>query len=195
MYIISQIIVAIGMIIDLAGKLMKTKRLLLLFMVLAPAFYSLSYFILENYLPAITQILLLIRAVWYLRLHEQKKSPKHYILPLILINSLFAVVLAFFWQGPINIVLIFVMLVSTVCLIFENMLFIRCSLICYSLLWISYDITVKGYVKMTCSIVTICLLIVSIIIYEILPRIREKRKIECNYDIKKILKICHSEIK
>lgn len=190
MYILSQISVAIGMIIDLSGKLMKSKRLLLLFMAIASIFYCISYVLLSSYLPAIMQILLLARALWYMVLDEREFPIKNYFIPFSLINSLFVVALIFFWENIMTLVLVFAMFILTFCLIFKNLVFIKISLIINSILWCTYNFTIRGYVNMSVDLISIVLLLISLFIYDILPSIRKKKSFENNYDIKKIIKIC-----
>ncbi len=192
MYILSQISVGVGMIIDLVGKVMKYKNLLLTFMAISSAFYSLSYFFLGSYLPAIMQILLLIRAVWYMFLDERKAKLTHYFLPFCLINVIFAVSVIFFWEDATTILLVVAMFILTFCLIFKNMVFIRISLIANSLLWCAYNFTIQGYVNMACDLCSIVLYLIALFAYNIQPGTRKKRYIENNYDIKRELRICKS---
>ena len=192
MYILSQISVGVGMIIDLIGKVMKSKKLLLLFMAIGSVFYSISYILLSSYLPAIMQILLLVRAIWYMYLDEKQKPIKHYLLPFVLINVSFLVSVVFFWENAMTIVLIVAMFILTFCLMFKNMVFIRISLIANSLLWCAYNFTIQGYVNMACDLCSVVLYLIALFVYKILPKIRKKRCLENNYDIKRELRICKS---
>ncbi len=192
MYILSQIAVGIGMVIDLVGKLMKSKKLLLIFMAISSIFYSISYILLSSYLPASMQILLLIRAIWYMVLDEKQKPIKNYFLAFSLINTIFVFMVVLFWENSLTVVLIFAMFILTFCLIFKNLIFIKVSLITNSMLWCVYNFTIKGYVNMVCDISSIILLLISLYIYDILPNIKKKNCLENNYDIKTIINICKS---
>ncbi len=57
-------------------------------------------------------------------------------------------------------------------------------------LWCGYDFTIRGYVNMLSDITSATLLLISLCMYNISPKIKEKRYLENNYDIKKIIKIC-----
>ena len=195
MYILSQVSVGIGMVIDLIGKVMRTKKLLLVFMAISSVFYSVSYILLKSYLPAIMQILFLIRAIWYMVLDEKNKKITYYLLPFFLVNSVFVVSVIFFWEGYTTIFLIVAMFILTFCLMFKNLVFVKTSLIINSFFWCAFNFTVRGYVNMCCDILSIVLLLISLLIYDILPKIKEKRYLENNSDIKNILKICKSNLK
>ena len=193
MYILSQVSVGMGMVVDLIGKVMKLKKLLLLSMAISSVFYSISYILLSSYLPAIMQILLLVRAVWYMYLDEKQKPIKYYLMPFALVNAIFLVSVVFFWENAMTIVLIVAMFILTFCLMFKNMVFIRISLIANSLLWCSYNFTIQGYVNMACDLSSIVLYLIALFVYNILPATRKKRYLENNYDIKRELKICTSK--
>lgn len=193
MYILSQVSVGIGMVVDLIGKVMKSKKVLLIFMAISSVFYSISYILLSSYLPAIMQILLLIRAVWYMYLDEKQKPIKYYLMPFALVNAIFIVSVVFFWENAMTIVLIVAMFILTFCLMFKNMVFIRILLIANSLLWCSYNFTIQGYVNMACDLSSVVLYLIALFAYNILPAIRKKRYLENNYDIKRELKICTSK--
>lgn len=173
---------------------MKSKRLLLLSMCLSSLFYAISYFCLSSYLPMIMHVLLLTRAIWYMRLDELHKPLKYYLIPFFLVNSLFVVALVFFWENITTIMLVIAMFILTFCLMFKNVLFIRISLIVNSIFWIVYDFSLKGYVNVLCSVVTIVLLLIAIFTYNIMPAIKKKRCLENNYDIKNIVKICKTDL-
>ena len=192
MYILSQVSVGIGMVVDLIGKVMKSKKLLLIFMAISSVFYSISYILLSSYLPAIMQILLLVRAVWYMYLDEKQKPIKSYLLPFTLVNAIFVVSVVFFWGNAMTIVLIVAMFILTFCLMFKNMVFIRISLIANSLLWCAYNFTIQGYVNMACEFCSVVLYLIALFAYNILPAIRRKRYLENNCDIKRELRICKS---
>ena len=193
MYILSQVSVGIGMVVDLVGKVMKNKKLLLLSMAISSVFYSISYILLSSYLPAIMQILLLVRAVWYMYLDEKQKPIKYYLLPFTLVNAIFVVSVVFFWENAMTIVLIIAMFILTFCLMFKNMVFIRILLIANSLLWCSYNFTIQGYVNMACDLSSVVLYLIALFVYNIRPGIRKKRYLENNCDIKRELKICTSK--
>lgn len=194
MYILSQVSVGMGMVVDLVGKVMKNKKLLLLSMAISSVFYSISYILLSSYLPAIMQILLLVRAVWYMYLDEKQKPIKYYLLPFALVNAIFIVSVVFFWENAMTIVLIVAMFILTFCLMFKNMVFIRISLIANSLLWCAYNFTIQGYVNMACDLSSIVLYLIALFVYNILPATRKKRYLENNYDIKRELKICKTKV-
>lgn len=182
------------MVVDLIGKVMKSKKLLLLSMAISSVFYSISYLLLSSYLPAIMQILLLVRAVWYMYLDEKQKPIKYYLLPFTLVNAIFVVSVVFFWGNAMTIVLIVAMFILTFCLMFKNMVFIRILLIANSLLWCSYNFTIQGYVNMACDLSSIVLYLIALFVYNILPAIRRKKYLESNCDIKRELKICKTNV-
>ena len=73
MYIASQVIVVLGLIIDLTGKALKNKKHILLFMAIASILFTLSYVLLQSPLPMIANFIAMVRSFWYLFLDEKKK--------------------------------------------------------------------------------------------------------------------------
>ena len=96
MYITSQVLVFVGLIIDLIGRCLKHKNQILFFNVTASLFYVSSYLFLQSWLGAIANGLNLIRNIWYMRLDEKEYKPVSYVLPACLVTSIFVISLIIF---------------------------------------------------------------------------------------------------
>ncbi len=79
MYITSQILVFIGLIIDLIGKCLKRKGQVLTFNIIASIFYTLSYVFLISWLGVIVNFLNLVRSLWFVYLTKKDSGYKKYI--------------------------------------------------------------------------------------------------------------------
>lgn len=77
MYITSQILVFIGLIIDLIGKCLKRKGQVLTFNIIASIFYTLSYVFLISWLGVIVNFLNLVRSLWFVYLTKKDSGYKN----------------------------------------------------------------------------------------------------------------------
>ena len=170
LYILSQISVFIGVILDLIGKGTKNKKYLLLFLTLSNIFYITSYIFLFKPLPIIANSLFLIRGLVYLVLDNKKAPFKYYLFPMILFISAFCIALGFLWSSPMDLFMLASMLIVSIILAFKNMLMIRIFLIINSALWATYNFTIKGYVNSICDVLQIIVLIYAIIKYSKKPK-------------------------
>ena len=168
MYILSQVLVGIGMIIDLVGKIINKKKYFLLFLLLACSFYTASYVCLLQPLPVILNLIGVIRSIWFAALEKRGKEEKDYITPVMIFIIITFVSYAIFFTNWLDIVLPISMIVASVALVFRKMLYVRIGLIINSVLWLVFNLSIKGYINALCDILTIILLSVSIVLYDIL---------------------------
>ena len=165
MYITSQVLVFVGLIIDLIGRCLKHKNQILFFNVTASLFYVSSYLFLQSWLGAIANGLNLIRNVWYMRLDEKEYKPVSYVLPACLVTSIFVISLIIFWQNALDLVLLLSILLVTIGFAFKNVLVVRLTIIANSIVWAIYNFTIGGYVNFACDIIGLIITIISLLYY------------------------------
>ena len=91
MYIASQVVVIVGLIVELTGRAFKNKKHILLFISLASILYILSYVLLQSPLSVIANTIALIRTLLYMYYDEYKKSYKWYLYTIVVINVVFVI--------------------------------------------------------------------------------------------------------
>ena len=165
MYLVSQILVITGVIIDLISKLLKNKKLILLFMFIASIFFVLSYLFLKNPLAATANGVALTRYIWYLYLNQKNKNFKHYILPIVLLNVLFIIAFIFFMQSALDIILIVSTLILSFGLALNNLNMVRFSLLVNAILWAFYNFIIGAYGSFGCNILNIVVVIYALVYY------------------------------
>ena len=174
LYIASQLLFAVGMIIDIGSRIMKNKKYMLLLMAIASIFYVASYICLKSPLSAISNGLNLIRSFVYLFLEKKNKSFKYFILPIFLILASFTTAQVFYWNSLLDMFIIAAMFSSTIFLAFKDTFIIRIGLTFTITMWAIYDFTLHAYVNMACDILNIIILIFTLIYYHyILPKKRK----------------------
>ncbi len=176
MYILSQVLVGIGMIIDLVGKIINKKKYFLLFLLLACSFYTASYVCLLQPLPVILNLIGVIRSIWFAVLEKKEKEGKDYITPVMIFVIITFVSYAIFFTNWLDIVLPISMIVASVALVFRKMLYVRIGLIINSVLWLVFNLSIKGYINALCDISTMILLTTSIVLYDVLKIQNQKTR-------------------
>ena len=176
LYIISQVLYALGIGIEAVSKAMKRQRLIILLMTIASVFFVGSYLCLQSPMGAVANGLTLIRGIVYLLLARKNKPYKDYLIPIFCILMALAVAVWYFWTGPLDLFLFFGVCFSTIALAFRNTLYLRIFLICSASLWAVYNCIITAYVNMTFDIVSIIIVIVAMIIYDIRPRMKKPQQ-------------------
>ena len=174
LYIISQIFVGIGMLIDLASKTMKSKKLILLFTTMASLFYVLSYVCLQSPLSAIANSINLVRGIVYLYLGHKNLSFKYYLIPMFLLTSCMTIAIAFYWSDPKDLFVFSATILVLIALAFKNTLIIRLGFATAGCLWLYYNFSLHGYVNMTCDILNLTVVLSAVVYYNIILPRREK---------------------
>lgn len=176
MYITSQILVFIGLVIDLTGRCLKRKKNFLFFNVTAPLFYVSSYIFLNSWLGAMANGLNLIKNCFYIYFDKNSKNYKYYILTMVVIIAVFSVSLFIFWKSVLDLFLLASLIILCVGFAFKKILIARITLILNSLIWLVYNFSLKGYVNMICNLSGIVISLSAIIIYDCVPYFKRKQK-------------------
>lgn len=176
MYITSQILVFVGLLIDLVGRCFKHKNQILFFNVTASLFYVSSYLFLQSWLGAIANGLNLLRNIWYLRLDEKEYKTSYYIFPICIITGLFVVSLGIFWKSALDLILLLSMLLVTIGFSFKKVLVVRLTIVANSIVWAIYNFSIGGYVNFACDMIGLTIALVAIIYYHCIPhKIKENK--------------------
>ena len=176
MYITSQILVFIGLIIDLVGRCLKNKKQVLFFNIIASLFYVSSYLFLQTWLGAIANGLNLIRNISYVIFDIKQKPYWVYLIVIVTSISIFSVVLSILWTSTLDLFLLISVIITTIGFSFKNVLLTRLTILTNSLLWAVYNFSVKGYVNFACDLIGLSIVIASLTVYHIAPLIKKKNK-------------------
>ena len=174
-YILSQVCVFVAFAIDLMSYFWKSKKFFLLFCVASSVLYISSYVFLGYYLPVAANAMFFVRAVWYFYLNEKDKPFKSHIIPIIALNVAFAVAFAFLYLSPLDFFLLASMILLTIGFAFKNMLIVRICCCVNATFWATYNFIIKGYVNFACSLSMMFVILFTIFLYHILPRIKGKK--------------------
>ena len=175
MYITSQILVFIGLIIDLVGRCLKSKKQVLLFNTIASIFHVSSYLFLQSWLGAIANGINLVRNVCYVNFDKKNASYHIYLITIVLSILVFSISLTFLWTSALDLFLLASVIITTVGFSFKNVILTRISIMTNSSLWTVYNLSIKGYVNMACNLVGIIIALGSLIIYNIIPKIKKNK--------------------
>lgn len=185
LYIISQVLMGIGLLIDLSGKIMKSKKFILIYITLANCFYVASYLCQLSPLPAVTNTCNFFRNISYLYLDKKKKPFKYYLIPMAIIFTSFGLALGFLWRNPMDLMMLASILICTICLAFKNLLIVRTGLIANSLMRLPYNIYIASYVGAATNIVNIACVLGAILYYHVIsPKKKAKAAKQENEEIK-----------
>ena len=163
MYIASQIVAFIALILDLISRVLKNKKHILWFMAIACILYTSSYALLQSPLPMIADFIATIKN--YIDKEEKKYS--WYLVAIIVINTIFIIIAILLWNNILDIILIVSILVLSVGLSFKNVNIARITLIVHSCLWMIYNLSLCAYVNFVCDLVGFSLALGALIYYNV----------------------------
>lgn len=175
LYILAQIFAVLGIIFALISAIMKTKNLMLSFMLCSSLCNITSYALMMSLLSVIICIFVLTRTVWYFVLTNKEKPIKYFLIPMFLVLLGFSVCFPFLYKEPIDCILIISTYTTTIVLAFRNMLAIRIGLIISCIVWFVYDLHLMSYVMALSDVGHVVMYIIAIIIYNIIPFVRTKK--------------------
>ncbi len=190
LYILSQVLTAIGLIIDVIGRTRKTKHSIMLFNIFATIFYVSCYVLLFSPVPAIFNFLCIIRQAIFIYFDKKNMSTKWYVLTGVVVIVLISITIGVFWSSPLDLFMIISTLILLITQTFKNTLVVRTGLIINSGLWLTYNFSLSGYVNMACDISTALPTIYALIRFNII----QKEKDEFTKTTDKIIKIIKNPI-
>lgn len=174
-YLLSQIMAGLGLTFALISAMMKTKKLMLTFMICGSLSNIASYALIQSVMSVIVCAFVLARSISYFILTQKEKPFKYYLLPMCLVLIGFYCVFPFIYKVPIDLIVICTTTLCTIVLAFRNLLAIRISLCISCALWVVYDLYLVSYVMVVSDVAHIVAYLVAIIIFNIIPYIRAKK--------------------
>lgn len=175
-YIISQVLAIIATSIDFFSRALRRKRGILLFNVCSTIVCVTSYILLKSPLAAIANFILIVRGIVYLYLDKNDKPFGYYALTFSALIAVMAASLGVFWKDPWDLLMLASVCICTICFAFKNMYVVRISMIVSSVMWFTYNATLHAYVNMACDCINISIVLGAMLIYQILPAIKQKKE-------------------
>ena len=179
LYIISQIMYVMGVCVDTVCKALKSQKMIVFFTAFSSVFYILSYIFLRSPLAAIVNSILLVRAIIYIYLSRGNKPFKDYLWVIVTVMLAVSVVYVFYWSGPLDLLMFFGVLFSTLALACRNTLFLRLGLIISAILWSAFNGMLHAYVNMSMDLTNLVIVVVAIFVYNV-PHKERKLNIYIN---------------
>ena len=167
LYIISQIMYVMGVCVDTVCKALKSQKMIVFFTAFSSVFYILSYIFLRSPLAAIVNSILLVRAIIYIYLSRGNKPFKNYLWVIVTVMLAVSVVYVFYWSGPLDLLMFFGVLFSTLALACRNTLFLRLGLIISAILWSAFNGMLHAYVNMSMDLTNLVIVVVAIFVYNV----------------------------
>lgn len=177
-FILSQVCVFTGTAIDFIARIMKTKKWILIFMIIASFFYVSSYIFLNSPLAAIINAINLVRSLVYLFIDEKNKPFKSYIAPMIITIVATCISVAVFWNNAIDLFMIASLTMLSIVFAFKNLLAIRIVTIANAGIWVAYNILLNSFMGALCSGINILVALIAIILYDIIEPRKKKHLAE-----------------
>ncbi len=174
-YIISQVMAGLGIVLALISALMKTKTLMLGFLLSSSVCDIISYALLGSGLSVLVYMFTLVWTIWYYVLTYKNKPSKYFYLPMSVILIGFYVVFPFIYETPLDIILLFSMTITTFILANRDLLVIRIGLIISNALWFAYDMYLMSYVMMVADASYMMAYSLAIVLFNVVPFIRAKK--------------------
>lgn len=165
MFILTQILSFIAIIINMIAVQLKTKKQILLTIVVANILFIISYILLEAYMGALTCGVVAIEIIINTMLEEKgKTTPKVFIILYLVIFVLLGVIT---FESFIDVLPIIASILFTVTLIQTKEKYVRLLILGNLILWIIYDFFVRAYLTAISDLFIISSTIIGIIRYEI----------------------------
>lgn len=165
MFILTQILSFIAMMINIIAVQLKTKKQILLTIVVANLLFIISYILLEAYMGALTCGIVAIEIIINTILEDKgKATPKIFIILYLVIFILLGVIS---FGSFIDTLPIIASILFTVTLIQTQEKYVRLLILGNLLSWIIYDFFVRAYLAVISDLFIISSTIIGIIRYEI----------------------------
>lgn len=182
LYILSQIMAALGIMFALISAVMKTKKKMLVFMLCASLCNITSYALIMSIMSVVVCLFVLTRTIWYFVLTQKEKPFKHYLLPMFFVLIGFYCMFPFIYQIPLDLILLISTTITTIALAFRNLFVIRIVLAISCALWFVYDLYLASYVMVASDIAHVVVYMIAIIIFNIIPFVQAKKETSNNQE-------------
>ena len=171
MNLIIQGLGAIGIIASIISFQCKNHKKILLFRTLNEFFFGIQYFLLGAYTGMATNFVGCVRNVIFSKRVENKKSTR---ITIALFSIFFTAFGILTWQGVKSILVIAAKLLSTIAYGNKNETVVRSVIFVTSTCWLVYNVAAGSAAGVLCEAFTLCSLIVGILKYDVLPRVKKQ---------------------
>ena len=141
--IIAQIIGLIAFVIFILSVQQKSKSRVLIFQLIANAFYGIQYLLLNVFTACIMNFISIFRGLVFFKFEKENKKVSPFWLAFLLFSILLVALLTV--RTPISIIPIIISILYTVSTYQNNMFFIRLTFTLCAIIWIYYNIKVGAY--------------------------------------------------
>lgn len=175
LYITSQALAFAGISVEIVGRVMKNKRYIMFFTLVAGLFYTSSYICLQTPLPALVNGTNILRNIVYIVLNGKDKPTKSYIAPMAMSVAAVTVYVGVFWSSPLDLFMIVSMTAVAVGFAFKNLVVVRICMMTDSAVWVVYNIMIEGYVNMACDALKF-IAVLAVTIYAAVAAYKAKKR-------------------
>lgn len=176
MFILAQILSFIAMVINMVAVQLKTKKQILLTIVISNLLFVISYLLLEAYVGALTCGIVAIEIIINTILEDKGKKTPKYLIVLYLIVSVLIGILTF--SSLVDLLPIIASILFIFTLVQSKEKYVRLLIFGNLTAWIIYDFFVKAYLAGISDLFVISSTITAIIRYDIKKEVKEDEKNE-----------------
>lgn len=175
MFILAQILSFIAMVINMVAVQLKTKKQILLTIVISNLLFVISYILLGAYVGALTCGIVAIEIIINTILEDKGKRTPKYLIVLYLIISIILGILTF--GSLIDLLPIIASILFIFTLVQSKEKYVRLLILGNLTSWIIYDFFVKAYLAGISDLFVISSTITAIIRYDIKKKLKEWNKL------------------
>lgn len=169
MFVASQILIVIGAFFDCLSRLSKSKKQMLVLLIIACSIYASSYVFLQSWAAVISFLSGVLRSIVYYYV-EKKPSKQKNLIACICLSTLIVAIIAICWSGPKDFLMISAALSLTLVFAQNNLIIIRIGMIITSLSNLTYDIIIGSYMAIVIDIVLLISVVYSLAFLDILKK-------------------------
>jgi len=167
-FYLSQIFATCSLIVTVLCTWQKDRKGIILFLLLDSIFLTISYFFLEAYTGAITNIICIIRNIFfYLKEKNEKLDNKNIPIIFIAIHIILGVLSYKSWNSILPIIGSVIFCITAWQ---NNSRTVRFGTAIMVLMWLIYDITIKSYVSIITETISFTSAVLAIIKIDVLKR-------------------------
>lgn len=174
-FYVSQIFATCSLVVTILCTWQKNRKGILLFLLLDSIFLTISYFFLNAYSGAITNIICIFRNIFFYLKENNEKIDNKYIPILFIIIHIIVGVLSF---NSFNSILpIIGSVVFCIAAWQNNPKIVRLGTMIMVFMWLIYDITIKSYVSIITETISLLSAVLAIIKIDILKEYEKYKNI------------------
>lgn len=171
MFYIAQGIGVIALIISMISFQQNTQKRVVTLQIVSSIFFCIHFYMLSAPLGSILNGIGIFRAIVFSNQDKAWASSKTW---LFLFCAIFIVVGVFFWDGPISLLPIIAILLTTVSFWVKNPFLVRLISAPSSPLWFIYNLAHRSYPGMITETFVLSSILIAMVRYDIVPRLKRK---------------------